>query len=710
MPLVTHEAVDPVGGQAAQIAAVEVEIVAPGPAPRVFRLSDGAEVRPREVLALTPGPTGYPATWSLQLASQASLEPADTIYVIRQHFVTDQGIVVTEDRAQVPDGAGPYKLRDCLTLNPGTPGIVVGWTPAGWWDTETLYRLREVVGHAGQSYVARRDNAGIEPGTDASVWQLVGTVQPSSFPAPATSSTLGSVQLAGDFGGSASAPKVPTKLGPIVDVAAAPYGATGNGTSDDRAAIQAAIDACPRGGIVWLPTPSGGSYRVGNTLDLPPNITLRAQHGDTLVYSGADPSPNSIKPLATFPANTPVLRARGKSLTGASVDHVGLRIENVTIDGTAAPNAGIQGVRLAGLVREVTCENVTVNRVTGTGFEVGDATGAAPQSLRFRGCVTHDVGGYGFAFSNCPDTTLVDCNAQGSVLVGFYLAGMPNSFLIGCRAEWSGQHGFYLTSGLWGTGQGSGGIDLVGCLTDRNNWDGVYINATGNAPIGLTGCVHRRDGRIGGTTQAGVRVISSTMPVVADGMKVYPGVNDDGAGTLSPYAAISATNSTSVVVQSGYLHAATVSIVDGGGNGALLVSPTVGQATGPSASPTRTAPVGVVPASQRGPIGGTSLLTYAATVTPNAANSSAIRVVATGNLTVNPPSGGAFGQLLMLEVGADGADGANRTVTLAAGIVLSTGTTRTFTVTSGQVGYFGMRYSPGLNAWVLLAQTQTIAG
>src|ERR1700730_7507336 len=55
--------------------------------------------------------------------------------------------------------------------------------------------------------------------------------------------------------------KLNTELNQQFNVMQPPYNATGNGRTDDRAAIQAAInDACAVGGVVFLPV---GQYRLG---------------------------------------------------------------------------------------------------------------------------------------------------------------------------------------------------------------------------------------------------------------------------------------------------------------------------------------------------------------------------------------------------------------------------------------------------------------
>lgn len=91
---------------------------------------------------------------------------------------------------------------------------------------------------------------------------------------------------------------------------------------------------------------------------------------------------------------------------------------------------------------------------------------------------------------------------------------------------------------------------------------------------------------------------------------------------------------------------------------------------------------------RRAPIGGVQAPSYAATITPNAANGTHMRVVATGALTVNTPTGGVDGQRMLIEVQASGAD---RVVTFAGGYENSQAVpSSAFTILSGTWGYFAV--------------------
>lgn len=59
-----------------------------------------------------------------------------------------------------------------------------------------------------------------------------------------------------------------------INVMAAPYSATGDNSTDDTAAIQAAIDACAIDGTVFFPP---GLYRVTSPLHVPAGVTLHAR-------------------------------------------------------------------------------------------------------------------------------------------------------------------------------------------------------------------------------------------------------------------------------------------------------------------------------------------------------------------------------------------------------------------------------------------------
>ena len=73
------------------------------------------------------------------------------------------------------------------------------------------------------------------------------------------------------------------------------YGATGNGTTKDTTAIQAAIQACPPGGFVWL---HSGTFLSG-TIYLTNNLTLYIDPTATLLGSGSASDYPTLNPPAS---------------------------------------------------------------------------------------------------------------------------------------------------------------------------------------------------------------------------------------------------------------------------------------------------------------------------------------------------------------------------------------------------------------------------
>ena len=143
----------------------------------------------------------------------------------------------------------------------------------------------------------------------------------------------------------------------VINVQASPYGATGNGTTDDTAAIQAAINACPQssptfGCIVFFPA---GIYKTTSALTNGPSpYTYRGVHlwGDgTVGRTGA---------AATIQTNGAYYAFIAGNTTTAN--GYGLQVDNLGfIDNTGN---GLGGVSVAGMtdgaITNVVCNNYYV--------------------------------------------------------------------------------------------------------------------------------------------------------------------------------------------------------------------------------------------------------------------------------------------------------------------------------------------------------------
>jgi hypothetical protein len=356
------------------------------------------------------------------------------------------------------------------------------------------------------------------------------------------------------------------------------FGAQGDGNTDDTTAIQTALDACPMGGIVYLPA---GGYRTSAPLTIPPAVTLLGTHSNLMTVPGLTDPFCYIKPLPSFVGNAVILfldEINGGYAT-ISAEH---RIICVMIDGADVTTPGVDGIRAAGNIQNVAMRDVTVRKVTGAGIHTEANGGFFPYSWRLHRVMVDNCGWHGMAFEVMTDITLMDCQAIGNGASGFEIANAANSHAVGCRAEWNVGNGFHLT-GNWATGTGSGGMLLGSCSTDRNGQNGVLIDATGNPPIQIENLHTRRDGRnngAGGGGFAGLACAAATVPVLVGMVTCYPGVDDDGTQTNSPEFGARFTGCTYVSVDSGFLHADTAGWSDAGDNTILRRGLNIAERTG----------------------------------------------------------------------------------------------------------------------------------
>lgn len=395
---------------------------------------------------------------------------------------------------------------------------------------------------------------------------------------------------------------------PLIDslvINAKDHGVKGDDVTDDITALQAIINSCPVGGVVYLPP---GSYRTSVPLRLRPAITLRGSHANMMTATGLIDPACYIKPLVSF-TGASVIEMVDQATGGYASLPAEHRIENLMIEGSVLPGT-TDGIRASGNIQNVVMRNVTIRKVTGHGVNTFANAGVTPYSWRLYQVMADNCHGCGFRFTLMTDITMFDCQAIGSWQDGIYLANAANSQLIGCRAEWSGNNGFHLT-GSWGTGQGSGACVMSACSTDRNGFNGVLVDSTGTPPHLLNGIMVRRDGRNGGTGgggYAGIAVASATTPVLISGVTCFPGTDDDGTGTNSPQYGVSFSGSTMVQLDDAYLHAATQALYDSGTNTAVQLGANLTYATGTTAAPTRAVQLNYLPVAQKAAANGVASL------------------------------------------------------------------------------------------------------
>lgn len=388
-----------------------------------------------------------------------------------------------------------------------------------------------------------------------------------------------------DGSGNIDGSQIPAQLDWIV---ASNHGAVGDGAHDDTMAIQAAIDACQPGGIVYLPR---GVYKTTATLDLKNGVSLVGSHANMMVGPGmtGEDYPCYIQPATPF-TGTSVIQIIGEDDGEHPAISGEQRLTNLMLDGSQLTGTSIDGVFAKGNVQNVVMENFTVRQMPNNGMVTGDVGGVYPYSWRLRHVMIDNCHANGILFTGNTDLTLDDVQVIGCYAQGIVLTNITNGQLLGCRTEWNGSHGYRIT-GAWGDWAGSGGMQITGCSTDRNGGHGLLVDATGNTPILISGMMTRRDGRNGGTgggNYAGLAVVGATVPVTVHGVTCYPGVDDGGASTNSPQYGVRLSGASSVMLDDAYLHAQTAGFYDDGTNTAVSVGPNIMTVAGATTVAVRT--------------------------------------------------------------------------------------------------------------------------
>lgn len=361
------------------------------------------------------------------------------------------------------------------------------------------------------------------------------------------------------------------------------YGATGNGTTDDTAAIQTAINACAEGRVVFFPP---GVYMISSPLYIYRNQTLEGAHNAWWPYDGGNPT--CIKSAGSF-SGAAMLIVRDMEQAGLSQEQDGIRLHRMSFDNNGV-GSNIDCIQLVGQTRDFQMIDVTVSNATGSGVRAIGYTRAGgyvhPKGFQFHRCVAWFNHNNGFSLNDTTDSLLFGCLAVSNFSNGFFISGAGECQYFNCRAVFNGGHGFFYT------GAHTGSV-FVSCTTDRNTRNGFYINATGGESLVLFGFQARRDGvnsGSGGGGYAGIFIQGnssvSACPVIINGLIESTGVADDGTGPLTPQYGVSSTYCRFLSIK-GNLWGATAAWNNGGNNGNVRFDPTNLYTTGPPGSPVR---------------------------------------------------------------------------------------------------------------------------
>lgn len=264
--------------------------------------------------------------------------------------------------------------------------------------------------------------------------------------------------------------------GPIVDATHPVFGATGDGTTDDTAAIQAALDFA-EGGTVLLPA---GTYKTIATLNM-------SDSGSSLIGVGRLKSIILNKNVAGTHIITTAATIRGCTISNLKIkghasggDGIHLtsgfghvRVINVYFESIGGD--AIDGVEANAI--DIYCESVKITTGYGYGFNFGVAGASVPiNTLHLANCYANDCVEDGFYITNVAAALLNGCAADNCDKYGYRMAGQVQ--LNGCTAENNTQVGFGIV--------GSGCATLIGCKTTNQTASYSIVGASKATIIGCT--------------------------------------------------------------------------------------------------------------------------------------------------------------------------------------------------------------------------------
>jgi len=323
------------------------------------------------------------------------------------------------------------------------------------------------------------------------------------------------------------------------------HGAAGDGTTDDTAAVQAALNmvGTAGSGVVYLPS---GTYLLSSTLTVPSNCIIR---GDGTTATVLQQNSTTGYGLTTF--NLEFLRVEDLMVIGPGQGVGTGHGIYCTGDGTSDD---IDTFYLS-------LRNVMVKQFGHDGVHVD-----SPVAIDLVNVTAKEVGVDAFYLYGGTSASLVACYGHHATSNAFVLESMHYSSLIGCAAD-NCVNAYKL--------DGSEGIALIGCGAEVNSGDGLQI--TGGS-VGITASslwvdnagstsVHVEDG------STGVTLVSPREGTTASTATWFVSVDSGCEATVIAPDSHTASN-----------YAGTVTLLDSSGSASFPGTLGVGTAADPTIS------------------------------------------------------------------------------------------------------------------------------
>lgn len=270
-----------------------------------------------------------------------------------------------------------------------------------------------------------------------------------------TLAAVGSVELAASTGAAlvgsittgtgATARTVQAKLRDFISVK--DFGAVGDGTTNDTAAIQAALTALQTasatvtGGVLYFPR---GTYLITSPLTIDATDVAALA---SVTIRGDGMQNTTIKADPGF-GGAAVVRLIDP--TFCTLEDIGVDVNSVGIPGIQTPNGG----------SHLTLRRVFVTRAT-SGFELTDMFMTVLEECRAKSCSV------GFNFPGFHTSmTINSCYALDCTFYGYHVQGMTYSTFANCGSDSHGRNGYFVTNAF--------GVTFLACGAEacgRSAWE-----------------------------------------------------------------------------------------------------------------------------------------------------------------------------------------------------------------------------------------------